>query len=127
MYEEGKGTIVPYKNVPQLRQTYSELEESKGYPDLKVKGNYYYDTSKCCISYPWRYWKKYVIGTRTPLAYRRFYCKELLQTPYHWPWIMNGDGDVYFMSEKATENDWKKWSQVTLRHAAGCSEYTKMN
>ena len=31
---------------------------------------------------------------------------------------------MYFMSEKATGNDWKKSSIVTLRHAAGSSIYT---
>jgi hypothetical protein len=32
--------------------------------------------------------------------------------------------DVYFMSEKATGNDWRNPDIATLRHAAGCSKYT---
>jgi hypothetical protein len=33
-------------------------------------------------------------------------------------------GDLYIMSDKATGNDWKKSSILTLRHAAGAAKYT---
>jgi len=56
--------------------------------------------------------------------------------PLVYQWYHNGnsfgqkikfslnDGDIYFMSEKATGNDWKKRSIYTLRHAAGSTKYT---
>jgi hypothetical protein len=56
--------------------------------------------------------------------------------PIFWQWYvrnqpvgskmglkLNG-GDLYFMSEKAVGTDWKESSKLTLRHAAGCAEYT---
>jgi hypothetical protein len=33
-------------------------------------------------------------------------------------------GDVYVMSEKAVGTDWLKKNTLTLRHAAGCAEFT---
>lgn len=129
-YEKGMGTIISYKDVPmlaKLHSSYSGLVEDKGYPELKVESNYYYDTAKCGIGYHGDTERSIVIGARLgtaiPLTYRWYYQKESVTDPI--PVTLN-HGDVYFMSEKATGNDWKKWSMVTLRHAAGCSEYTKL-
>jgi len=36
-------------------------------------------------------------------------------------------GDLYIMSEKTTGFDWKKRTLITLRHAAGCEKYIKVN
>lgn len=59
--------------------------------------------------------------------------------PLHYQWFLRfkpigerqvltlNHGDLYFMSEKATGNDWLKSSIYTLRHAAGCSKYTTIN
>ncbi len=38
--------------------------------------------------------------------------------------IQLNHGDLYIMSEKAVGQDWKKSSQLTLRHSAGCPKYT---
>lgn len=38
--------------------------------------------------------------------------------------LLLNEGDIYFMSEKASGNDWKKRKIVTLRHAAGAKKYT---
>jgi len=127
-YEEGKGTVVPYRDVPllaKLREVYSEMGESKGYPELKVESNYYYDTTTCGIGYHGDTERSIVIGVRLgttiPLVYHWWYSKEHRGEAI--PVTLN-HGDVYFMSEKATGNDWKKWSMVNLRHSAGCAKYT---
>ena len=36
-------------------------------------------------------------------------------------------GDMYIMSEKASGYDYMKRSVYTLRHAAGCEKYLKIN
>ncbi len=55
--------------------------------------------------------------------------------PLVFQWYLNGatisykirielnHGDIYFMTEKATGNDWKKKLIPTIRHAAGCNKF----
>lgn len=130
VYEEGKGTIYPYSAVPllgKLRSVFSNMVETEGYPELKVESNLYYDVTKCGIGYHGDTERSLVIGARLgetiPLTYRWHLGKPALCDPI--PVTLN-HGDIYFMSEKATGNDWKKSSHVTLRHAAGCSSFTQL-
>ena len=52
-YENGKGTIIAFKNVPLLQKLRDELPVWFGEKanNLLCEGNYYYDTSKCGIGY----------------------------------------------------------------------------
>jgi hypothetical protein len=38
--------------------------------------------------------------------------------------VILNNSDIYFMSDKAVGNDWKKRIIPTLRHAAGAKKYT---
>lgn len=59
-------------------------------------------------------------GESMKLVYKWFHKSTCISKPT----VLELDhGDIYFMSEKATGWDWKKNSQVTLRHAAGCKNY----
>lgn len=128
-YEKGKGTIVPFSDVPLLshvRDKFGEILGPKG-KDLMVEGNYYYDISKCYIGYHGDSERRKVIGVRVG--------SEL---PLHFQWFTKfkplGDrielslthGDIYMMSEKAVGTDWKKSSILTLRHAAGAPKYLEI-
>ena len=131
-YKNKKGTVIAFKDVPQLnsiRKNMGELfhdEENKSkFNDLFAELNYYYDVSKCGISMHGDFERKIVIGLR-------FGAKMNL----HYQWYFKGEsigkrvileldeGDLYIMSDKATGNDWKRKIIPTLRHAAGCEKYT---
>jgi alkylated DNA repair dioxygenase AlkB len=129
-FESGKGTVIAYKQVPnlaKLRHKLSELVVERGHPDLKVEGNYYYDPKKCGIGYHGDTERSIVIAVRLgvslPLTFVWYHKSKPIseRIDFHL-----NHGDIYFMSEKATGNDWKKRSKATLRHAAGCSKYTKI-
>lgn len=125
-YENKKGRIIPFSDVPLLSHVRSKLGEIIGdkSKDLMVEGNYYYDISKCGISFHGDSERRKVIGVRVG--------SEL---PLHFQWFSRfepiGDrvelslehGDIYIMSEKAVGTDWKKSSILTLRHAAGAPKY----
>jgi hypothetical protein len=126
-YEEGKGTIVGYDEVPlmkQLRDQFGSLFGPKA-EGLKVESNYYYDTTKCGIGYHGDSERVKVIAMR--LGYSSM--------PIYYQWYYKGDpvgerieiplnaGDMYVMSEKAVGADWKKKNVYTLRHATGCSKF----
>lgn len=91
-----------------------------------IKNPYYYDITKCGISFHGDTERTKVIGIRTG--------KDL---PLHYQWYHKGNriwnraiinlshGDIYIMSEKAVGNDWKKKLFPTLRHATGAAKYIK--
>lgn len=121
-YENGKGRIVAFKDVPNLAEVRDGLNTLTN-SCLLAEGNHYYK-DHCGIGYHGDSERRKVVGVRlgesTPLCYQW----------YHWsnPIGDNGKiilnhGDIYFMSEKATGFDWKKRSQITLRHAAGARKY----
>lgn len=126
-FENGKGSIVSWDNVPLTNHVKKCMEIIVGdkTTDLQGEGNYYYDTSKCGIKFHGDSERKIVIAFRLGLT-----------MPLHYQWYnrfkpvgsrFNMDidhGDIYIMSFKATGNDWKKSSKYTLRHAAGCKKYT---
>lgn len=122
-YESGKGTIIPYSDVPEvekIRMGLNGMMEKLGLSKLKVEGNYYFNPKECGIGYHGDTERRIVIGLRVgesiPLAYRWYYNSEKISKTIR---INLEEGDLYFMSHKATGNDWKLRSHVTLRHAAG--------
>jgi len=127
-YEEGKGRIVGYDEVPYMKQLKGQIEENMGHKalGLKVESNYYFDTSKCGIGFHGDSERRKVIGVRIGYS----------SMPMYWQWYHNGmsvgepnivsleAGDMYVMCEKAVGTDWKRKKIPTLRHATGCDKFT---
>jgi hypothetical protein len=126
-YENKKGRIVGYSEVPLLKEFLAQFPKyfgAKG-SGLKVESNYYYDTKTTGIGFHGDTERKIVIALRIGYA----------STPMHFQWYQNnqpvGDakiipltaGDMYIMCEKATGNDWHKRKVLTLRHATGCKKF----
>ena len=126
-YEEGKGRVVSYDDVPLLKAVIGRLPELFGEKarDLKGEANYYYDVSKCGIGYHGDTERRKVIAVRLgasmPLVFQWYHRFKKVGPRMD---IKLEDGDIYLMSEKAVGTDWKSSSKYTLRHAAGCAEYT---
>ncbi len=127
-YEEGKGRVVPYDDVPVLSFLRNELLGDYFGPKgagLKCEGNYYYDIAKCGIGFHGDSERRKVIAVRLGAS-----------LPIHYQWYHNGapvgermvfdldGGDMYVMSEKTVGTDWKCKKIHTLRHATGCSKFT---
>lgn len=127
-FRNKKGTIIAWNEVPLLKSLRNKLDTCFGpkAKNLVGEGNYYYDVTKCGLGYHGDFERKIVIAVRLGAS-----------MPLHYQWYKNstpiGDnmmfmlnhGDVYIMSEKAVGHDYKRPSIPTLRHAAGCSKYTK--
>lgn len=126
-YEEGKGRIVGFNEIPltkQLKERFAIFGAKA--ENLKIEGNYYYDTKKCGIGFHGDSERRKVIGVRLGNA----------SMPLHFQWFLRdeaiGDriivdlhpGDIYLMSEKAVGTDWKKRTIKTLRHGTGCAKFT---
>ena len=126
-YEEGKGRIIAYKDVPLTRTLFEALpawfgEKARG---LKAEGNYYYDLATCGIGYHGDSERRKVVAARVganmPLYFQWY---EHFAPRGERITIDLDDGDMYVMSEKAVGTDWKCSSIPTLRHATGCDAYT---
>lgn len=126
-YEEGKGRVVPYEEVPltnYLREGIARCFGPKA-SGLKCEGNYYYDIQKCGIGFHGDSERRKVVGVRLGAS-----------LPMFWQWFHQGEpvgepnvvplygGDIYIMSEKAVGTDWKNRSSYTLRHATGSAKFT---
>lgn len=126
-YDNKKGTIISYENVPLLKKWRESLgiifgEEAS---NLEVEGNLYYNVKKCGIGFHCDSERKKVIA-----------CSLGESRPIHWQWYLKSQpigerikftinsGDMYIMSEKTSGYDWKKRNLKTLRHAAG-EKYVK--
>lgn len=126
-YEEGKGRIIGYDDVPITYLLMNKFEEFFGNKatHLKVEANYYYDVRKCGIGFHGDSERRKVIGVRLghsmPLHFQWFYDSNPIGERIILP--LDG-GDIYIMSEKAVGTDWKKKKIPTLRHATGCSKFT---
>lgn len=128
-YEEGKGRIVGYDEVPIMKSLRDKFEThfGKKAANLKVESNYYYDTRKCGIGFHGDSERRIVIAARLGNA----------SMPMHYQWFYKGEpvgeqiiipldaGDMYIMSEKAVGTDWKKKNVYTLRHATGCKKFVE--
>lgn len=129
-FENGKGTIFAFTELPllnQLRQSFGEIIGEKG-RGLVAEGNYYYDLATTGISLHGDEERKKVIGVRLgspfPLYYQWF---ERSQPIGHMGGLVLNHGDIYVMSEKTVGADWKKKTVPTLRHAAGYNKkYTQI-
>jgi len=125
-YENGHGTIVSFDSVPILnrfRKMLPKIIGEKG-KNLVAEGNYYYDVNKCGIGFHGDSERLKVIGVRLgetiPLEYQWFCNSKPVGERIS---LELNHGDIYFMSEKCTGNDWRCGSIYTLRHAAGCQNF----
>lgn len=121
-YEDGKGTVVSFKDLPQLSKVKKFLTEvvGKKAQNLVAEGNYYYDLRKTSIPYHSDLERKIVIGLRLGAS-----------MPLYFQWFLHskplGDRvtidlnhqDLYIMSEKCVGFDGRKKKIPILRHAAG--------
>lgn len=126
-YENKKGRIVAYRDVPLLKKLRKGVGKfSEKTKKLNVEGNWYYDQRKCGIGWHGDGERNIVIGVRLgeelPLCFRWYYKAQIVSEKLT---IDLKHGDMYIMSQKATGSDWKKRNLCTLRHAAGCDKYTK--
>ena len=126
-FNEGKGTIIPWSDVPITKYIRKKLKKliGKKAKKLQGEGNYYYDPDKCGIGFHGDTERRLVVGIR--LGH---------EIPFHFQWFRYykpigkrmkfelKSGDLYIMSDKATGYDWKTKNKLTLRHAAGCDKYT---
>ena len=101
-------------------------EKARG---LIAELNHYYDVSKCGIGFHGDTERRKVIcvrlGASFPMNYYWYENSKRVGKRIDIPGLE--EGDIYIMSDKAGGWDWKlrKNNRLTLRHAAGCSKYTK--
>ena len=127
-YEEGKGRVVSYSDVPLLATLVAALPEWFGEKarNLKGEGNYYYAPT-CGIGYHGDTERRKVIAVRlgAPMSLHfQGFQYGIPAGPHHE--VVLDHGDMYMMSEKAVGTDWKSSSILTFRHAAGCATFTKL-
>jgi hypothetical protein len=130
-YENKKGRIVSYDEIPITKKLLMEIPKYFGQKseNLKGEGNYYYDIESCGIGFHGDSERRKVIGIRLGMG---------ITPDLHFQWFREGNavgdriiiplngGDIYVMSEKAVGTDWKKRKSYTLRHATGCEKYTRI-
>jgi len=133
-YENGKGRIVGWNDVPIIKKIRERIEEIVGEKgsNLMCEGNKYKnekDKDKKNGGIGW-----HGDAERRKVWAMRFGEKMVLK--YKW-WnksqsvgelfeVELNDGDGYLMSEKAVGYDWLKKKIYTLRHSAGSSKYVKI-
>jgi hypothetical protein len=126
-YINGKGSVIDINSINEFVEVQSKISDLTGYKNLKAEGNLYFDCEHCGIGWHGDFERNIVIGLRLgdsiPLCFNWFHeCK-----PIGDKFTINlNHGDLYIMSEKAVGHDWKKRSQYTLRHSAGCAKYTSL-
>ena len=127
-YENKKGRIIAYDQVPITKCLRTQIENLFGdkAKDLKIEGNYYYDTSKCGIKPHNENERLKVIGVRLgncsiPLHFYLFHRQYFTDNQIIF---QLAPGDIYIMSEKATGNVVIQKGAYHFKHAAGNSKYT---
>lgn len=117
-----EGTVVAYDNVPLLSLVRNTLPNILGEKakDLRVEGNYYYNTKKCYIGWHGDGERRKVVGVRLGAIF-----------PLHFQWYKRSQrlgkrlqvdlyhGDLYIMSEKTVGKQWLIKTIPMVRHAAG--------
>lgn|SRR3990167_5549272 len=125
-YEEGKGRVVNFAQIPECNKLRISLPGLLGAKADQLQGeiNYYYDVSSCGIGFHGDAERKIVVcarlGASMPLVYQWYQRSCPVGQPVR---LMLNHGDLYVMSEKATGCDWRKKIICTLRHAAGAEKY----
>lgn len=121
-FENGKGTIIPFSDLPCLNFIRGKLHEAAGEKakNLVAEGNLYYDSNACGIKYHGDSERNIVIAIRLgesmPLYYQWYYRTEKVGKMFE---ITLNHSDLYVMSEFAVGKKWRSSSILTLRHAAG--------
>lgn len=123
-YQSKRGRVVEWASVPLTQQLHTELERITG-ARMIGEGNRYYDVKKCGIGYHGDTERRVVVGVRLGASMSLHFNWHHNTKPVgeHYSVVLD-HGDIYLMSEKAVGFDWKKRSQLTLRHAAGCAKFT---
>lgn len=128
-YEEGKGRIIPFSEIPYTLAVRENLPNFLGpkASNLVAEGNKYHDISVCGIGWHGDSERKKVIAVRLgvgmELRYQWFHNKLPIGNQVQ---LMLNHGDFYVMSEKATGYDWRDKKKITLRHAAGCAKMLEL-
>ena len=128
-YENGKGTVVSFQSLPSLQTIRESLPAVIGHKaqQLEAEGNYYYDLAQCGIGFHGDAERMKVValrlGASMDLAYAWFHQSKPISARRV---ISLHHGDMYFMSQKATGQDWRKKVIPTLRHAAGARKFTQL-
>ena len=136
-YENGKGTVVHFDDVPAVKALLEEKLHMLGEPFKKLiiaEGNRYEDGGA----------KKNGIGPhgdaerRKVVALRCSAVEGSPSMPLKFQWYYKNNpvgkmmdieldtGDVYVMSEVAVGTDWRHSSRLTLRHATGAPKYVSI-
>ena len=131
IYEQGKGTIVAWNQVPATHAVARALPVLLGQKgqDMVCEGNLYYNVAKTGIGWHGDSERKKVFGIRfgesIPLKFRWWYRNKSFGDTLT---LNLNHGDAYIMSEKAVGWDWgcPVKHGPTLRHSAGCDKYTKV-
>jgi hypothetical protein len=127
-YENKKGTIVDFNEVPELNSAKKLLISSINDSNLECEGNKYQNINKNGIGWHGDAERKKVIALRLgesmPICFNWFKQSTPLGRTFT---TQINSGDVYIMTEKTTGYDWKKRSLYTLRHSAGADKYTKLS
>ncbi len=126
-YEEGKGRIYSFSDLPVLNKIREMLGVYIGEKGnmLQAEGNYYYDLKKCGVRFHGDSGRKKAViirlGSTFPLCYAWYHNKERISDLLHLNNLSHGD--MYIMSEKATGFDFMDKTKYTLRHAVGYDNY----
>lgn len=121
---EKRGTVVAWRTVPKFRRVRRKLLAVVGAKGtgLMGEGNHYHNTKikTCGIGFHGDAERRKVIafriGADMPIHYIWFQRCRPISSEITIPLY---GGDAYIMSEKAVGTDWRKKSEVTLRHAVG--------
>ena len=126
-FENKKGTIIHYEQVPHLKNAKDLVMNSINESNLECEGNKYQNITKNGIGWHGDAERRKVIGCRIGEEMKLCYNWFLKSQPVGGRFDLTlQDGDIYFMSEKAVGTDWMKKSIYTLRHSAGCDKYTTL-
>jgi hypothetical protein len=135
-YENGKGRIVSFENLPNLnivKEKIGEIFGEKG-QNLIGEGNRYPDRTKNGIGFHGDAERLKVVALRLNEE-----CDGDRGTmPICWQWFHRSrpigkkftldikHGSIYAMSEYTTGFNWRRNSMYTLRHSAGGKKYTTL-
>ena len=126
-YEQKKGTVVHFDDVPNTKAIKEGLAailpENENFQNLFCEGNYYYDTKNTFIGFHGDKERRIVVACRMgddfPIYYQWYHQSKPIGKLFSYTL---SHGDVYFMSDKTVGCDWMSSSKYTLRHAAAANK-----